>query len=129
MQGQRITVCGVDDPLIGLPAFNKQLEALDGLDSKVYTVLLSHRPEFVNEYEKYNFDLVLTGHTHGGMWRLPFVMNGLYAVGQGWLPHYAGGKYDLGNTTMIIGRGLTKFFKVPRIFNPPELVVVDIEPA
>jgi len=45
--------------------------------------LLSHRPELIESYEKYGFDLILSGHAHGGQWRIPGVLNGLLAPNQG----------------------------------------------
>lgn len=97
-------------------------------DTPYYTILLSHRPEKVTEYAASPFDLVLCGHAHGGQVRIPFLMNGLFAPNQGWFPDYAGGEYTLNtNTTMIVSRGLAKS-DLPRIFNRPEVVVVNIEP-
>ena len=128
VKGQHINLCGVDDPNIGLQNFNNQLEALQGLDSKTYSILLSHRPEIAAECKNNSFDLILSGHTHGGMWRIPFLVNGLFATDQGFFPKYAGGRYDYNNTAIIVGRGFTGYSFVPRIFNPPELVVVDIGP-
>jgi predicted MPP superfamily phosphohydrolase len=91
------------------------------------TVLLAHRPEYIDSYLDYDFDLILSGHAHGGQWRIPLLINGLYAPNQGWFPKYAGGRYELGNSTFIVSRGLAKeSVRVPRIFNPPELVVIDI---
>ena len=60
--------------------------------------------------------------------RLPLV-GGLIAPNQGFFPSYAGGRYELGNTTLIVSRGLAReSTRVPRLFNRPELVVVDVEP-
>ena len=93
-----------------------------------YTILLSHRPEFFELYTKYDFDLVLCGHAHGGQWRIPGILNGLYAPHQGIFPKYAGGRYDSEDMTMIVSRGLAReTTRVPRIFNRPELVVIDLE--
>ena len=78
--------------------------------------------------EKLNFDLILTGHAHGGQWRIPFLVNGLFAPDQGFFPDYAGGMYKYNDTVQIVSRGLCKSDFVPRIFNPPELVVIDVEP-
>lgn len=98
-------------------------------DTPYYNILLSHRPEKVTEYAASPFDLVLSGHAHGGQVRIPFLMNGLFAPNQGWFPDYAGGEYTLNaNTTMIVSRGLAKS-DLPRIFNRPEVVVVNIEPS
>lgn len=97
-------------------------------DTPYYTILLSHRPEKVTEYAASPFDLVLSGHAHGGQVRIPFLMNGLFAPNQGWFPDYAGGEYALNaNTTLIVSRGLAKS-DLPRIFNRPEVVVVNIIP-
>lgn len=94
-----------------------------------YRILLSHRPELTAAYEKTGFDLIACGHAHGGQVRLPGLLNGLYAPGQGLFPRWAGGRYRLSpKTTMIVSRGLS--LKHPlRLGNPPELVVLDILPA
>ena len=67
----------------------------------------------------------------GGQWRIPGLINGLIAPNQGLFPKYAGGMYDLGGgTAMIVSRGLAReSTRVPRLYNPPELVVVDVVPA
>jgi len=94
---------------------------------KLYKILLAHRPERIEIYKKYSFDLVLSGHAHGGQVRIPNVLNGLYAPHQGFFPKYAGGLYTHGNLTHIVSRGLSVNPLLPRIFNPPELVIVIIE--
>ncbi len=99
---------------------------LRGKNSEDFTVLLAHRPENISVYSMFNIDLTVCGHAHGGQWRIPGILNGLYAPGQGFFPKYAGGIYKKGNMTEIVSRGLAKNIKVPRIFNPPELTVVNI---
>jgi len=94
----------------------------------VYSILLSHRPERVEAYHSSGFDLVVAGHAHGGQVRIPGILNGLYAPNQGFYPKYADGRYALGETLMIVGRGLSRS-GLPRVFNPPELVIIDVEPA
>lgn len=89
-------------------------------EEELYTVLLSHRPEYFEDYAKYSVDLVLTGHAHGGQIRLPGV-GGLYAPGQGWFPKYTEGVYVAGEMAMVIGRGIGDSTDFPRIFNPPEI--------
>ena len=92
-----------------------------------YNILLIHHPEHFEDYASLGFDLVLCGHAHGGQWRIPGILNGLYAPGQGIFPKYAGGLYEKDGTTMIVSRGLAKeSFIIPRIFNRPELVIIDI---
>lgn len=93
-----------------------------------YTILLSHRPEYFETYAKYPFDLVLCGHAHSGQWRIPFLLNGLYAPHQEIFPKYAGGLYEAENMRMIVSRGLArKTTYIPRIFNRPELVIIDLQ--
>ena len=82
--------------------------------------------KYIDEYLKYGFDLVLSGHTHGGQWRLPFFDIGLYSYGQGLFPKYSGGKYEFINSALIVGRGLCKNIAVMRLYNPPEIVIVNI---
>ena len=95
--------------------------------SESFNVLLIHRPEHFEHYAELGFDLVLCGHAHGGQWRIPGVLNGLYSPGEGFFPKYAGGLYEKDGTTMIVSRGLAKeLTPLPRIFNRPELVIIDI---
>ena len=92
-----------------------------------FNVLLIHRPEHFEHYVDIGFDLVLCGHAHGGQWRIPGLLNGLYSPGEGLFPKYAGGLYEKDGTTMIVSRGLAReSTPLPRIFNRPELVIIDI---
>lgn len=90
------------------------------------TILLAHRPERIEKYLLYPFDLIVSGHAHGGQVRFPPFFDGLYAPNQGFLPKYAGGVYVHANTTHIVSRGLSINPRLPRIFNPPELVVIKV---
>lgn len=128
VRGQIINICGVDDPVYDYAETYAQLQSsATASNNGNFSVLLSHRPELVDEYAKYNFDIVLSGHAHGGQVRVPFLINGLYAPNQGWFPKYAGGLYDIDGYTLIVSRGLDKeTVKIPRIFNRPEMVVVDL---
>lgn len=127
---QMVQIGGVDDPKVGELRWEEQLAAASGdLDGKHFSILLTHRPERVDDYAGSGFDLVLAGHAHGGQWRLPGLINGLLAPNQGFFPQYAGGQYALGQTTLIVSRGLAReSTRIPRIFNRPELVIVDVEP-
>ncbi len=126
--GQRFTLCGVDDPEAwGMDAdeYQKQVRSLAGTDG--FSILLAHRPEYIDLYAECGFDLVLSGHTHGGQWRIPGILNGLFTTSQGLFPKYAGGEYQIGDTTLIISRGLAReSVRVPRIYNRPELVIVEL---
>lgn len=129
LNGQTIQICGTDDPLVSENIFSSQLKnASQQADSELFTVLLAHRPERIETYLDYDFDLIVSGHAHGGQWRIPYVLNGLYAPNQGLFPKYAGGLYEHEETIHIISRGLDKHNPVPRIFNRPELVIIDVVP-
>ncbi|MFW2176401.1 MULTISPECIES: metallophosphoesterase [unclassified Moraxella] len=138
-----IVLFGLSDPDSG--TFDSELKLL-GSQAKAESVnvLLSHRPERIDEYKQYPFDLVLSGHAHGGQWRIPYLMNGLIAPNQGLFPKYAGGEYafegifnntnangtnakQAKTTHLIVSRGLAReSTKVPRFFNHPELVFIDV---
>lgn len=141
IKGQTINICGVDDPDVtvylaeGVPmveqlasAERAAQETEQTVGKEVFTILLSHRPELFETYQNYDFDLVLSGHAHGGQWRIPGLLNGLFAPDQGLFPDYAGGRYDYADGIMIVSRGLAReSTPVPRIFNRPELVVVEVK--
>ena len=96
-------------------------------ESENFALLLTHNPAYFDTYSTMGYDLILCGHVHGGQWRIPGIINGIYAPGQGIFPKYAGGYYKENETEMIISRGLAKESSlIPRIFNRPELVVIDI---
>lgn len=141
INGQMLNICGVDDPDVevylaeGVP-IRKQLERAEEAaqeaekaeGEELFSVLLSHRPELFETYQNYSFDLVLSGHAHGGQWRIPGLLNGLFAPNQGLFPKYAGGRYDYTGGTMLVSRGLAReSTPVPRIFNRPEVVIVDVK--
>ena len=70
-----------------------------------------------------NPDLVLTGHYHGGLIRIPFI-GGIFAPEQGYFPKYDGGKYNIYGNDIIISRGLGTASKIPRINNIPEVSLI-----
>jgi len=133
INGAKLILSGVDDPDI-VPYEKHDLNWLKELrnissgvkDQRGYKILLSHRPELVDVYKESSFDMVLSGHSHGGQVRIPFLLNGLLAPNQGWFPKYAGGLYEYQNLTHIVSRGVSYNPRLPRIFNPPEIVVIDI---
>ena len=130
-----ITISGIDDPEVNrydstYVAWEEQLEHTgESLESNHLNILLAHRPEYANDYFRYGFDVVLSGHAHGGQFRIPFILNGLYAPNQGFFPKLAGGIYDFDGRKLIVSRGLAReSTRLPRIFNRPELVFVNLIP-
>ena len=130
VRGQALDLCGLDDPAAGEDRWAEQLAACAAGDEGRYTVLLTHRPERVEAYRAGRFDLILAGHAHGGQWRIPGLVNGVIAPNQGLFPPYAGGCYALGASTLVVSRGLAReSTRIPRFYNRPELVLVDLLPG
>ncbi len=134
VNGQSINICGITDPDVlryteGHDDIRQQLDNVAEVsDNGNYTVLLAHRPELIDTYREYDFDLVLSGHAHGGQWRIPGLINGVLAPNQGFFPDYAGGLYEFENMDFIVSRGLSRESTlVPRFFNRPELVLIELE--
>ena len=102
-------------------------EIADNEDSgeKELTVVLAHEPQYLARYAGTGGDLVLSGHAHGGQFRLPFV-GGIVAPDQGFLPEYTAGEYYMNGTEMIVSRGLGNSVIPVRLFNYPEIVCVDL---
>ena len=89
---------------------------------KGFKILINHHPEYYPRYLKYkDIDLILSGHAHGGQWRL--FGQGLIAPGQGLFPKYTSGFYD---NKMIVSRGANNKNPIPRINNKPEVIIITI---
>lgn len=87
-----------------------------------YKILLSHHPEYYEPYIKnLPIDLILSGHAHGGQVRL--FGQGIIAPGQGFFPKYTSGIYD---ERLIVSRGVGNQFIVPRVNNPREIIIINI---
>ena len=131
-EGGVIQLIGLDDPRFeeqdeeledSQTYFVEKLSAIELADG--YRILLSHRPETFDAYVSQQIDLVLTGHAHGGQFRLP-VVGGLIAPNQGLFPKYDAGLYVEGRTNMIVSRGLGNSVFPFRVNNRPEVVIVTL---
>lgn len=94
------------------------------------TVWLAHKPDmmiFFDPHKDYRIDLVLSGHVHGGLWRIPGV-GGVFSPSEGLFPHYDKGEYSFGSTRLILSGGLAGYGLIPRIFNLPEICVITLSP-
>ena len=91
-----------------------------------YKILLCHHPEYWSFLRSRKLDLVLSGHAHGGQFRLPLI-GGLYAPGQGLFPKLTHGLHDGGH--MMVSRGMSNGAFAPRINNPYELIILTLEPG
>jgi len=159
IHGNPVCICGADDPYFdrrerprhpsmaermaedrdrfghGIMGWRGRLRAeyaAVAADTRL-TLLLSHRPEEFSLYRELGFDAAFSGHAHGGQWRIPLLVNGVYSPHQGLFPQHAGGVYSYeptettGKFTHIVSRGLSKK-RMVRIFNRPELWQVDFVP-
>ena len=119
-----ITLVGVDDENYeGVLHSPEQVRELAGTDG--FTILLSHRPEYFWRYAESGIDLTLSGHAHGGQFRLPLI-GGLYAPGQGAFPAYDSGVYTYQNANMVVSRGIGQSSFPLRFNNRPELVIITL---
>ena len=134
VRGDIIRISGIDDPDTDRYAsrstpYAEQIKRLiASVDDGIFTILLSHRPERIEELLPLKPDLVLSGHAHGGQWRIPFILeNGLLSPNQGLFPKYTNGEYFFGDMELIVSRGLAReSTAVPRVFNRPEIVVITL---
>lgn len=131
--GELITLFGVDDPDFNddyldveeSVLMESRLEEMIS-DEDGYRILLSHRPELFSVYAKYDMDLVLSGHAHGGQFRLPFV-GGILAPHQGFFPKYDAGLFEEDGTTLIVSRGIGNSLFPFRLNNPPEVILIELK--
>lgn len=124
----RIELVGVSGNASGFEKYGGR-ECMEGLSEEYegFRVVMAHIPTlFPDALQDYAFDLGVAGHTHGGVVRLP-KFGGLYSAEEGFLPTYCGGKYALDNGgSLVVSRGMGSSGKIPRVFNLPELVVIDV---
>lgn len=128
---EAITLIGINDPTFRMELVDDTMEQniahqLEDMipDNDNYKVLLAHRPEYFDVYAG-NVDLVLSGHAHGGQFRIPFI-GGLVAPGQGFFPEYYEGSHIKENTEMIVSRGIGNSIIPFRINNKPEIIVAEL---
>lgn len=96
-------------------------------DKNKFQILIAHNPDYFEEYTKWGADLVVSGHVHGGLMRLP-VIGGVVSPKWTLFPKYDGGRFEKDGNVMILSRGLGMHTLPIRIFNPGELVVIHLMP-
>ncbi len=125
--GQKILLGGVDyRSCEEEPAYSQKRAFLREVGQRgLFSVLARHVPMFAPEDA--SFDLILSGHNHGGLWRFPHTDIGAAGGGKTLLPRFAHGEYHLGDTTLIVGSGVsTKTYLLPRLYNVPEVVQINL---
>ena len=133
IDGDTITLIGVNDPSFQMDSLSGDSDAV--IDAKLtelhkdgngFTILLSHRPELFSIYAAHDVDLVLSGHAHGGQFRIPFI-GGVVAPDQGLFPEFDAGVYTDGNTNMLVSRGVGNSIIPFRVNNRPEIILVELK--
>lgn len=148
VNGQKIAVCGLEFPTYTYQKFHRShitardvadcLSGFCGSDGTTavkpaeiqeqYTILLAHNPAYMDAYLEWGADLVLSGHLHGGLVRIPGL--GGIVTPQGFLfPKYSGEMTRVGDQTVIVSRGLGSHTLNIRLFNTPELISIRLIPA
>lgn len=126
-----ITLTGLEIPLwayarVGKKNLSeKEIEARIGKPEKGYQILLAHHPAYMKAYLEYGADLILSGHYHGCVVRLPGI-GGVISPNFTLFPKYSGGLYKEDNATVVVSRGLGTHSVPIRLFNWPELVVLTL---
>ena len=122
--GESIVIAGVDDPCgyADMKTVDELMAEIQADCPNAYTVLLSHRNNMLQTYSSLGFDLVLSGHAHGGIIRLPGT-DGIIGPNREWFPDYTSGLYTMGNTSMVVSRGIGNHTGVPRFLNNPHIPV------
>lgn len=127
INGNNLVICGIDGAPSNFDKYGAKavMESFDQMQG--FKICVAHVPTYFSEkLADYDFDLGLSGHTHGGIIRIP-KLGPLYSAEEGLFPEFAGGMYTLSNgANLITSRGLGHSGLVPRINNIPELSVIDI---
>ena len=97
-------------------------------EGDAFVVLLRHRNDNMHFLSEHAFDLIISGHAHGGVIRLPFT-DGLIGQRRDWFPTHTSGVYTMGNTSMLVSRGLGNPSSVPRFLNNPHIAIAVLRSA
>ncbi len=131
-QDDFLTLIGISDPDFQKKNKEEKLEKYIKTFSKLsfgdgtFKILLAHRPEYFIEYANANYDLIFSGHAHGGQFRIPFTDIGVFVPDQGFFAKYSAGIKKEKESTMIINRGIGNSLFPFRLFNRPEIILLTL---
>lgn len=127
--GDELLLAGIDDPngFADQKKPEELAEEIRALDGDPFWLLLAHRNNYFEKtYSLLGADLVISGHGHGGLIRLPFT-DGLISVERSFFPSYTAGFYTANGADLFVSRGLGNSGKTFRLFNRPEIVVLTLK--
>lgn len=128
-----LQICGLELPSSTYKKFRKDRITASDIEghfgfpasADTYTILLAHNPAYMDAYLEWGADMVLSGHLHGGLIRVPGI--GGIVTPQGFLfPRYSGEMTRKGSQTVIVSRGLGTHTLNIRLFNTPELISIQL---
>ena len=122
-----ILLGGVEDPLAyaDMLSPDELAQKMNDAAPDAFKILLGHRNYWMTEYPELPVDLIFCGHAHGGLIRIPGV-GGLIGTDRRLFPDFDAGEYNNGRYTLIVSRGLGNSVPIPRVFNRPEIVCVEL---
>lgn len=125
--GDTIALCGIEDPngYADSAEPDAVVRAVHAAYGDCYTLMLAHRNNWLEAYPTLAVNLILCGHGHGGIVRLPG-LGGLFGSNETLFPEYSAGLYQSPTYQMLVSRGLGGGMKVPRLLNNPEIVSVTL---
>ncbi len=125
-----ILLGGVEDPLAyaDMLSPDELAQKMNDAAPDAFKILLGHRNYWMTEYPELPVDLIFCGHAHGGLVRIPGV-GGLIGTDRRLFPDFDAGQFNNGRYTLIVSRGLGNSVSIPRVFNRPEIVCVELSSA
>lgn len=126
-----VKLSGLEIPLGAYARFGKKELSLKEITDRIgehgddYQILLAHHPGYMKEYLAYGADLILGGHYHGCVVQLPWI-GGVISTNFTLFPKYSGGIYQEGEQTAVVSRGLGTHSVPLRLWNWPELIVLEL---
>ena len=103
-------------------------QKLGSCNEKRFQIMIAHNPEYFEAYAGWGADLTVSGHVHGGVMRLPF-LGGVISPRLTLFPKYDGGMFEQNGRFMVVSRGLGTHTLPVRIFNPGELIMIELNPV
>lgn len=125
IENEKIAFIGVDDIRATTPLTARLTKACDGLDSSIPSILLCHKPYYLDEVIPYNINVVVSGHTHGGQINLADIF-GISLSPASIVSKYVKGLYALENTQMYVTRGIGVVGLPIRLNCPPEITLLTL---